>query len=257
MIQMKHLIYTIIFYSTISLSAIDMNSTAKIIEEATKATKGLQEDFSQLIEPKEANSTTMENNNITLQKIIIKDTVEDEVIEENITIEKSIVIEDSNRTIQEEQIITKDRIEEPKELTIEEINETIQERLEKVPQTSDNNITISKSNITTSTEINSTAEENQTVELESITEDEEELSSKKGMVIFKTKFKAVCKMTGDEFAKNYTQEDWDDIYDNDEFEKVVYEICPEMKGRYDKKWTKDLYHFSLKYASDSDEIPEC
>ncbi len=261
MIKIKHLIYATLFCSTISLYAIDMNSTEKIIEEASEATKSLQEDFSKLIDTKEPtqeeelNSTTIDN--ITAQEpiIIVKEGKEDTEIEENITIEKNIVLEESNQTIQE-----------PKKIDIVETNETIQDTLKKTPQIpidnnssiSDNNTSIIERNTTTLSETNSTAsEENQTVVQDSIAEKEEEGSSKKGMMIFKTKLKKICKMTGDEFAKNYTQEDWDDIYDNDEFEKVVYEICPDIKGKYDKKWTNDLYQFSLQYASDSDEIPEC
>ena len=196
MIQIKHFISALLFCSSLSLSAMDKNDTVAIINEASKATEGLQEEFSELIETKEP-----------IQQIALSTTTD-----HNVTAQEVIVVEENS---------------------------------------------ISENNITTPPlETNSTLEENQTVEQDTTTE-EEEGSFTKGMVIFKTKFKAICKMTGEEFAKNYTQEDWDDIYDNDEFEKVVYELCPEMKGKYKKKWTKDLYQFSLKYASDSDEIPEC
>ena len=96
MIKIKHLIYATLFCSTISLYAIDMNSTEKIIEEASEATKSLQEDFSKLIDTQEEelNSTTIDNN-ITAQEpiVIVKEGKEDtEEIEENITIEKNIVL---------------------------------------------------------------------------------------------------------------------------------------------------------------------
>ena len=240
MIQTKHLISAILLCLSLSLSAIDINNTVEIIEKASKATEELQKDFSQLIENEEpiqdeAISTTMDNN-VTAHEVII--------IEDNI---KSIATEEHNKTLQKE----------PTKIPKVETNESIQKNiLEKAPQTLIvNDVSIAESNMTTLTETN-TSEENQTVTQDEEIEEEED-SFTKGMVIFKTKFKAVCKMTGDEFAKNYTQEDWDDIYDNDEFEKVVYELCPAMKGKYNKKWTKDLYQFSLKYASDSDEIPEC
>ena len=255
MIQRKHLISAIIFYSTISLYAIDINNTTEIIEEATKATEGLQKKISQLIDTKEeTNTTTIEHNVTTKKVIIVESSIEEEVeIEENITIENSIVIEEQNETMQE-----------PKKITIVETNETLQKKLNKTPQRPidnnssivDSNISIIENNTTTILETNTTLEENQTV-TEDNTIEEDEGSSKKGMIIFKTKLKEVCKMTAEEFAKNYTQEDWDEIYDNDEFEKIVYEICPDIKGKYDKKWTNDLYQFSLQYASDSDEIPEC
>ena len=249
MIQTKHLISAILLCSTLSISAIDMNDTVEIIEEASKATEGLQEDFSQLIETKEpmqqeAISTTTDNNVTAQEVIVIEDSVENTTTEEH------------NETLQEP-TVDEHKIEEPTTVVIVETNETVQETLEEIPQTSIvNDTSISESNITTLIETNSTLEENQTIGQDNTIE-EEEGSFTKGMVIFKTKLKAVCKMTGEEFAKNYTQEDWDDIYDNDEFEKVVYELCPAMEGKYQKKWTKDLYQFSLKYASDSDEIPEC
>ena len=228
MIQTKYLISTILLCSTLSLYAIDMNNTVEIIEEASKATEKLQKDFSQLIESEEP-----------IQQEVISTTIDN-----NITAQEVIIIEDNNRTLQEVASAKNER-EEPTKVLKVETNETTQDRLEKIPQTSIvNDISIAESNTTTSIETNTSLEE-------------EEGSFTKGMVIFKTKLKAVCKMTGDEFAKNYTQEDWDDIYDNDEFEHIVYELCPAMKGKYDRKWTKDLYQFSLKYASDSDEIPEC
>ena len=284
MIRTKHLISALLFFSTLSLFAMDKNDTATIIKEASKATEGLQKDFSELIETKEpipqtAISTTTDNNVTAQEVIVIEDNVENTTTEEhNETLQEPtvdehkleepttvIVVEDSveniateehNETLQEP-TVDEHKLEEPTTVVIVETNETVQETLEEIPQTSIvNDTSISESNITTIIETNPTLEENQTVAQDTTTE-EEEGSFTKGMVIFKTKLKAVCKMTGEEFAKNYTQEDWDDIYDNDEFEKVVYELCPTMKGKYQKKWTKDLYQFSLKYASDSDEIPEC
>ncbi len=198
MIQTKHLLSAILFCSTLSLSAVDMNNTVEIIEKASEATEELKEDFLQLIDTKEP-IINQENTSMP--------------IDTTITPQEVIIVEENNSSKQE-------------------------------------------SNTSTPIETNTTVEQNQTVIEESSIE-EEEGSFKQGMIIFKSNFKEVCKMTGDEFAKNYTQEDWDGIYDDNEFEKVVYEICPDMKGKYDKKWTNHLYQFSLKYASDSDEIPEC
>jgi len=245
MIQTKRFISAILLCSTLSLSAIDINNTVEIIEEASKATEKLQEDFSQLIETaepiqEEIISTTSEHN-ITAQEVII--------VDENV---ENISIEEHNETMQELTIMTDNKRKEPTKTITVEGNETV----EMIPQTSIvNDTSINENNSTILIGTNSILEENQTIEQNSTIE--EDGSFTEGMVIFKTKLKAVCKMTGEEFAKNYTQEDWDDIYDNDEFEKIVYEICPDMKDKYDTKWTKDLYQFSLKYASDSDEIPEC
>jgi len=116
-------------------------------------------------------------------------------------------------------------------------------------------IDITETNLTASINkllVNS-IDKNNTKELE----EEDEGSVEKGLVIFKTRLKVPCGMGGEEFAKNYTQEDWEDIYDSKEFKKVVIEICPKMKERYQERWTPHLFQFSLQYASDSDNIPEC
>ena len=225
MIHTKYLISSILLFSTLCLSAIDMNDTVEIIEEASKDTESLQKDFSQLIDNNNIEPIQLENisvvtdKNVTAQEVIIvEDKYSIDTKEHNQTIKKiteDIVTKENNKTIQEANI-TKNIPQEPKIIVTQESNKTLQN-----------------------------------------TNEEEDGSFKKGMVIFKTKLKVVCKMTGEDFAKNYTQEDWDDIYDNNEFEKTVYKLCPTIKGKYDEKWTNDLYQFSIKYASDSDEIPEC
>jgi len=146
----KVLILTSLLFINISILAMDMNETSVIIEEATNATKSIQDDFSKLIN------------------------------------EKDIPV-------------------------IKEINEI----------------------------------------------SEIEGSVKRGLILFKTKFKTPCNMTGEEFAKNYTQEDWDDIYEENEFKEEIIELCPKIEKQYKDEWTPHLYQFSVKYASDSDEIPEC
>lgn len=78
-----------------------------------------------------------------------------------------------------------------------------------------------------------------------------------GLIIYKTRIKPFCDMTGEEFAKQYAQEDWDDIYHDKEFAQEVFKACPRVEKRYKTKWTPDLYEFTLEYASDSEAIPEC
>jgi hypothetical protein len=82
-------------------------------------------------------------------------------------------------------------------------------------------------------------------------------SAPAGLIIYKTQIKPYCEMRGNKFAKQYTQEDWEDIYHDEEFKMELLEACPKMKERYEDKWTPDLYQFALEYASDSDSIPEC
>ncbi|HIP51927.1 MAG TPA: hypothetical protein EYG94_07565 [Campylobacterales bacterium] len=82
-------------------------------------------------------------------------------------------------------------------------------------------------------------------------------TSAEGLTIFKTRIKPYCKINGDKFAKQYMQEDWDDIYHDKEFKMEIIKACPKMEKRYRDEWTPHLYQFSIKYASDSDAIPEC
>jgi len=78
-----------------------------------------------------------------------------------------------------------------------------------------------------------------------------------GLIIFKTQIKPYCEMSGEKFAKQYMQEDWEEIYEEKELKKELIKACPQMKDKYQDKWTDDLYQFTLEYASDSDAIPEC
>jgi len=82
-------------------------------------------------------------------------------------------------------------------------------------------------------------------------------TSAEGLLIFKTRIKPYCEINGDKFAKQYIQEDWDDIYHDKEFKMEIIKACPEMEKRYRDKWTPHLYQFTIEYASDSDAIPEC
>jgi len=82
-------------------------------------------------------------------------------------------------------------------------------------------------------------------------------TSAAGLIIYKTQIKPYCEMTGDKFAKQYTQEDWEDIYHDEEFKMELLKACPKLKKRYKEKWAPDLYQFAVEYASDSDAIPEC
>jgi hypothetical protein len=88
---------------------------------------------------------------------------------------------------------------------------------------------------------------------------EEETEGKmiRGLIIFKTRIKPFCDMTGEEFAKQYAQEDWDDMYHEKTFKKEIFRACPRIEKRYKDKWTPHLYEFTLEYASDSEAIPEC
>lgn len=82
-------------------------------------------------------------------------------------------------------------------------------------------------------------------------------TSVQGLIIYKTKIKPYCEMSGDKFSKQYMQEDWEDIYHEKEFKMEVLKVCPHVEDSYKDKWTPHLYQFAIEYASDSDAIPEC
>ena len=270
---------------TLSLSAIDLDEATAIIEEASKATEGLQNKFDILSE----DNATTEKTVVPVEEITKVETTATVVNPVEVIPQEVIEVTEVNKTVKETVVVTEvnETIKDiPAPIQVAETLPTIEEIVEKpieVLTKDDNSTTITKpepivvettivteeimapivpSEINVSqeiTEVVKIVETEKTTENNVTEEEPEEVegSVMKGLVIFKTRLKGPCGMTGEEFAKNYSQEDWDDIYDTKEFEKVVIEICPKMEGRYQDRWTADLYQFSLKYASDSDEIPEC
>jgi len=272
---------TSLFLLTLSLNADDLNATTTIIENATKATTQLQTQFSELMEEEKPQQEPLDENISKIDKEEIQATevikVEELPIEETVTQQEEITpkLEENLSTVIQKESVT---VIKDENLSITPVAEPIEEPIIEVPKEVIVEKSIEKEILPTEiTEVNQTeiSDENissqipigqdelvETIETNSSEPTEEENvesegSFTKGMIIFKTKIKANCEMTGDEFAKHYSQEDWDDIYDSNEFKNVVIKICPKMEGKYDDKWTNDLYQFSIKYASDSDEIPEC
>ena len=272
---------TSLFIFTLSINAEDINTTTTIIENATKATTQLQTQFSELMEEEKPQQEPLDENKSKVDKEEIQATevitVEEPPIEKTVTQQEEItpklkenlstvIQKESVTVIKEENLsiapvaepIEEPTIEVPKEVPVEESieKETLPTEITEINQTDTSDENISSQVSTIEDEVVETIETNSSETTEKENE-EDEGSFTKGMIIFKTKIKANCEMNGDEFAKHYSQEDWDDIYDSNEFKNVVIKICPKMEGKYEDKWTNDLYQFSIKYASDSDEIPEC
>ena len=250
-------VVSILLSTTLTISAIDLNDTQTIIEEASQATKELQADFETIInepevieeERKEVEKETLVTPKevITVQEIE-KDKMATTLVENNQTTINSTV--ESNITVQKPTLVINNESNETKPIT-----ETLDDNKSLIERntTIESNITTEKPTPIINNESNETKPITETLD----DDDEIEGSAEQGLIIFKTHIKEYCGMKGDEFAKHYTQEDWDDIYDDKEFKKVLIEICPKMKNRYQDEWTPHLYQFSLKYASDSDEIPDC
>jgi len=79
----------------------------------------------------------------------------------------------------------------------------------------------------------------------------------KGQKIFKKKFRKYCRFSGVKFARNHTQNEWEEIWDDEAFIDEAKRLCPKLNVKKIKKsWWEDVYEFSYKYASDG-VIPKC
>jgi len=82
-------------------------------------------------------------------------------------------------------------------------------------------------------------------------------NAKKGQKIFKKKFRKYCKFSGVKFARNHTQDEWEEIWDDDRFSEEAKKICPKLKiNKIKKSWWESVYEFSYKYARDG-VVPKC
>ncbi len=236
----KKFLILIFLTLNISLSAMDFNETIVIINEATEATQTLQEEFNTLVDD---SILTTQIESIELDTGLVQVS---EVI-------STIQIMETNKSIEfnsTSPIITERPFELNKSI---EINSTIKV-LELNSSTSSSCKENNQSILINGLSIN--LDENNTITDNGCT-DSNLGTSAEGLIIFKTRIKPYCKITGDKFAKQYMQEDWDDIYHDKEFKMEVIKACPKVEKRYRDKWTPHLYQFSIEYASDSDAIPEC
>jgi len=65
-------------------------------------------------------------------------------------------------------------------------------------------------------------------------------------------------MTGSKFAIKFTQDNWEEIGKNGNFDKTILDICPNLKiDKIKDKWKPHLLNFFYKYASDSGNVPSC
>ena len=79
----------------------------------------------------------------------------------------------------------------------------------------------------------------------------------KGQKIFKKKFRKKCGFSGVRFARNHTQVEWEDIYDDGKFPEEAKRICPRLKlDKIKLSWWEHVYEFSVKYAKDG-VVPKC
>lgn len=78
-----------------------------------------------------------------------------------------------------------------------------------------------------------------------------------GRKIYVKNLKKICLMTSLVFAGSHSQDEWEEIYDANEFVNEVKKICPNITSEYNRKWTDMLYNFTYQYANDSESVPSC
>jgi len=80
----------------------------------------------------------------------------------------------------------------------------------------------------------------------------------KGQKIFKKKLRKYCGFSGVRFARNHTQDEWEVIYDNDEFQAETKKICPKLPlNKIKKSWWSHLYDFTYEYGEGGSHVPHC
>ena len=250
----------LLFLQNTSLSAMDLNETTVIINEAKEATQMLQGEFDVLVNEVEITNPQVidalpiieTNNTVALinKELMELNTSTSQVIDSLPIIETNNTIAVINKELMElntsnPQVFEMNKsIEINASIPIEDLNLT--QKL----SCKENNSTILLNGLTINLDENNTIEDNGCTDANLGT-------SAEGLIIFKTRIRPYCKINGETFAKQYMQEDWDDIYYDKEFKMEIIKACPNMKERYKDKWTPHLYQFTLEYASDSDAIPEC
>jgi len=204
---------------SISLYAIDLNSTNQILEEATEATQELAVQIEPIVEentPIETPSSPI----IIEERSIVQTTTTPEMIEEEVLL------------IQNEENLSN----MPIETTPVESNNTTE--IEIAKPLIENNVT------------QKPKEEIKEIEVV------EKGNPRKGKNIFKYVLKEDCNTTAYKFAEKYTQEEWLEILEENKIKETIIQSCPNVKSYYQDKWTDDLYQFFYE-ASSEDEIPEC
>ncbi|MEA2048552.1 MAG: hypothetical protein U9O64_08935 [Campylobacterota bacterium] len=83
-------------------------------------------------------------------------------------------------------------------------------------------------------------------------------SVEKGQKLYKKKLRKYCRISGVRFARTHTQDEWEELYEDGEFEKETYKICPKLKpGKIKKEWWDDIYDFTYEYGKGGSHVPKC
>jgi len=75
----------------------------------------------------------------------------------------------------------------------------------------------------------------------------------KGQKLYAKKLLKACGMNGAKMAATHTQDEWDEIGADGVNAELKKQCHKEVKGKY----TKHLFDFFYKFASDSGNVPSC
>ena len=83
-------------------------------------------------------------------------------------------------------------------------------------------------------------------------------SVKKGHKIYKKKMRKYCGFSGVRFAREHTQDEWEELWDEGEFQEETKKICPKLPLKKIKKsWWEHVYEFSYEYGEGGSHVPKC
>jgi hypothetical protein len=80
----------------------------------------------------------------------------------------------------------------------------------------------------------------------------------KGQKIYKKKMRKYCGFSGVRFAREHTQDEWEEIWDDGEFKDETKKICPKLPlNKIKKSWWKHIYEFTYEYGTGGSHVPKC
>jgi len=83
-------------------------------------------------------------------------------------------------------------------------------------------------------------------------------SVSKGQKIYKKKLRKYCGYSGVRFARQHSQDEWESIYEDGEFQAETKKLCPKLPlNTIKKSWWEPLYEFTYEYGEGGSHVPKC
>ena len=80
----------------------------------------------------------------------------------------------------------------------------------------------------------------------------------KGQKIFKKKMRKYCGFSGVRFARMHTQDEWEELWDDGEFQDETKKLCPKLNlNKIKKSWWEHIYEFTYEYGAGGSHVPKC